>query len=90
MSHLGRPDGKVVSKFSLEPIAKELESLLGRNVLFLKDCVGPDVERECSKANLGCVILLENLRFHIEEEGSVKDESGNKVKYLICHDSKKR
>lgn len=80
MSHLGRPDGKIVAKYSLEPVAKELETLLGKPVTFLKDCVGPEVENVCAHPTKGQVILLENLRFHIEEEGSVKDKEGNKVK----------
>jgi phosphoglycerate kinase len=80
MSHLGRPDGKVVPKFSLAPVAKELERLLSKPVTFLSSCVGPEVEAHCAKASNGEIILLENLRFHIEEEGSVKDESGNKIK----------
>jgi len=82
MSHLGRPDGKVIAKFSLRPIAAELEKLLGRPVRFLTDCVGPEVERTCSAAALkpGDVVLLENLRFHIEEEGKIKNEDGTSVK----------
>ncbi|TPX72299.1 phosphoglycerate kinase [Spizellomyces sp. 'palustris'] len=80
MSHLGRPDGKVVSKYSLKPVAEEVGKLLGRPVTFLDDCVGPKVEEHCAKASNGEVILLENLRFHIEEEGSTKDEQGNKIK----------
>lgn len=80
MSHLGRPDGKVVSKSSLKPVADEVGRLLGKPVTFLDDCVGSKVEEHCAKADNGEVILLENLRFHIEEEGSVKDEAGNKIK----------
>ena len=68
MSHLGRPDGKPSEKFSLKPVAEELEKLLNQKVLFLNDCVGPEV------------VLLENLRFHIEEEGSSKDKDGKKTK----------
>lgn len=79
MSHLGRPDGKVVEKYSLKPVAVELEKLIGRPVTFLNDCVGPDVEDKVEKSSNGQVFLLENLRFHLEEEGSVKDEQGNKV-----------
>nr|CAG8612187.1 5250_t:CDS:10 [Entrophospora candida] len=67
MSHLGRPDGKSNPKYSLKPVAVELSKLLNKDVLFLDDCVGK-------------VILLENLRFHIEEEGSAKDDQGNKIK----------
>ncbi len=72
MSHLGRPDGQKIAKFSLKPVAVELEKLLGRPVTFLDDCVGPAVEAACAKLPPGSVVLLENLRFHIEEEGKVK------------------
>uniref|UniRef100_A0A8D2H8A7 Phosphoglycerate kinase n=1 Tax=Urocitellus parryii TaxID=9999 RepID=A0A8D2H8A7_UROPR len=81
MSHLGRPDGvPMPDKYSLEPVAAELKSLLGKDVLFLKDCVGPEVEKTCANPPAGSVILLENLRFHVEEEGKGKDASGNKIK----------
>ncbi|TFK74285.1 phosphoglycerate kinase [Pluteus cervinus] len=80
MSHLGRPDGKVIDKYSLRPVAAELETLLGKPVTFLTDCVGPDVESAVASATHGSVILLENLRFHIEEEGSVKNKDGTKTK----------
>ncbi|XP_058429156.1 phosphoglycerate kinase 1-like [Marmota monax] len=81
MSHLGRPDGvPMPEKYSLEPVAGELKSLLGRDVTFLKDCVGPEVEKACASPEAGSVILLENLRFHLEEEGKGQDASGNKVK----------
>ncbi|KAJ3830426.1 phosphoglycerate kinase [Lentinula raphanica] len=80
MSHLGRPDGKVIEKYSLKPVAAELESLLSKPVTFLSDCVGPEVESAVSSASPGSVILLENLRFHIEEEGSVKNKDGTKTK----------
>ncbi len=76
MSHLGRPDGQKIAKFSLQPIATELEKLLGRPVTFLADCVGPAIEAACAKLAPGTVVLLENLRFHIEEEGKVKREDG--------------
>ena len=80
MSHLGRPDGKVVEKYSLKPVAEELEKHFGKNVIFLNDCVGPDVENAVNSAPEGSIILLENLRFHIEEEGSVKNKDGTKTK----------
>uniref|UniRef100_A0A8C7TLX2 Phosphoglycerate kinase n=1 Tax=Oncorhynchus mykiss TaxID=8022 RepID=A0A8C7TLX2_ONCMY len=81
MSHLGRPDGNPMpDKFSLKPVAAELKSLLGKDVHFLKDCVGPDVEKACADPAAGSVILLENLRFHVAEEGKGKDASGNKTK----------
>ena len=80
MSHLGRPDGKVVAKYSLEPVSHELSSQLGKPVQFLKDCFGEEVEAAVASAPSGSVILLENLRFHIEEEGSTKDKEGKKIK----------
>ncbi|CAG8712949.1 12667_t:CDS:2, partial [Dentiscutata erythropus] len=82
MSHLGRPNGKPNPKYSLKPVAAELSKLLGsgREVSFLSDCVGPPISEACHKAENGQVILLENLRFHIEEEGSIKDDEGKKIK----------
>lgn len=53
-----------------------------RDVTFLNDCVGPEVESACANPASGSVILLENLRFHIEEEGKGVDASGAKVNYL--------
>ena len=61
MSHLGRPDGQIIQKYSLAPVAKELEKLLGKQILFLDDCVGEHVEEICQSAKDGQVILLENL-----------------------------
>jgi len=72
MSHLGRPNGEVNEEFTLAPVAAELENLLGKPVTFLKDCVGDEVEAACADPAPGTVILLENLRYHIEEEGSKK------------------
>jgi phosphoglycerate kinase len=80
MSHLGRPDGQKNAKYSLKPVVPELEKLLGKSVIFTDDCVGPEVEETVNKASGGQVILLENLRFHAEEEGSSKDADGKKVK----------
>jgi len=80
MSHLGRPNGKKNPKYSLQPVVPELQKLLKRDVTFVDDCVGPQVEETVNKASGGQVILLENLRFHPEEEGSYKDEEGKKVK----------
>ena len=80
MSHLGRPDGQKIAKFSLKPVADELAKLLTKPVKFLDDCVGPAVEAACAPGALkaGDVVLLENLRFHIEEETKVKLEDGSK------------
>jgi phosphoglycerate kinase len=74
MSHLGRPDGECKAKYSLKPVADKLQELLRRPIQFLDDCVGPEVEAACAAIQPGEVILLENLRFHIAEEGKVKDE----------------
>ncbi len=80
MSHLGRPDGQAIGKYSLAPVAEKLAELLGRPVKFLPDCVGAEVERACAALRPGEVVLLENLRFHIEEEGKVKKDDGTSVK----------
>src|SRR6266478_825197 len=80
MSHLGRPDGKKVEKYSLKPVADKCQALLGRPVAFLDDCVGPVVEKACAALKPGEVALLENLRFHIEEEGKIKDEKTGEIK----------
>ncbi|HVQ21481.1 MAG TPA: phosphoglycerate kinase [Terrimicrobiaceae bacterium] len=80
MSHLGRPDGKKVEKYTLKPVAEKLQELLGKPVKFLSDCVGPEVEAACASLKPGEVALLENLRFHIEEEGKVKNKDGTKTK----------
>ena len=79
MSHLGRPDGRAQPNLSLSPVSKELSKLLGRQVDFLEDCVGAEVEARCSDPAAGSVLLLENLRFHSEEEGKGKGEGGEKV-----------
>jgi phosphoglycerate kinase len=80
MSHLGRPNGERNEKFSLGPVAARLSELLGRKVTFLDDCVGKAVESACAALKPGDVVLLENLRFHIEEEGKAKTADGGKVK----------
>lgn len=69
MSHLGRPDGKRVDKYSLKPVARRLEELLQEKVLFVNGCVGADVKSAVSGAREK-VVLLENLRYHAEEEGN--------------------
>src|SRR5712692_4129372 len=68
MSHLGRPDGKVVEKLSLAPAAQRLSALLDRPVEMAADCIGPEVEAQARSLQPGQVLLLENLRFHKEEE----------------------
>uniref|UniRef100_K3WVY5 Phosphoglycerate kinase n=1 Tax=Globisporangium ultimum (strain ATCC 200006 / CBS 805.95 / DAOM BR144) TaxID=431595 RepID=K3WVY5_GLOUD len=79
MSHLGRPDGSVIAKYSMAPVVDVLTEKLQRPITFLKDCVGSEVEAACADPQEGTVILLENLRFHVEEEGKGKDAAGNKV-----------
>jgi len=77
---LGRPDGHANLKYTLKPVADELEKLLNRPVKFLSDCVGAEVEAACANPEPGTVILLENLRFHVEEEGKGVDANGAKIK----------
>jgi phosphoglycerate kinase len=67
-SHLGRPKGKPEPKYSLKPVAAHLSELLGKTVQFAPDCVGAEVEKMVSGLKDGDVLLLENLRFHAEEE----------------------
>jgi len=69
-SHLGRPKGKPDPKYSLAPVAARLEELLGQPVPLLPDCVGPDVEASVRALGPAKVVLLENLRFHAEEEAN--------------------
>ncbi len=68
MSHLGRPDGKVVDKLRLAPVAQRLSELLGKPVQTASDSIGPEVEAQAKALQPGQVLLLENLRFHKEEE----------------------
>jgi len=72
-SHLGRPKGKPDPRFSLKPVATRLEELLGRPVPLLPDCVGPEVSAAVAALKPGDVVLLENLRFHQEEEANDPD-----------------
>lgn len=67
-SHLGRPDGPEDTKFSLKPVAKELEKLLEHKVTFVNECIGDDVKQATDAMQPGDIVLLENLRFHAEEE----------------------
>ena len=70
MAHLGRPKGKVTPKYSLAPVAKHLATLLGAPVAFASDCVGAEAEAKAAALPPGGVLLLENLRFHAEEEAN--------------------
>lgn len=67
-SHLGRPKGKAAPEFSLKPIARRLSRLLGKEVTMAPDCIGAEVKKLIEDCQPGCVVLLENLRFHAEEE----------------------
>ncbi|WP_019851462.1 phosphoglycerate kinase [Desulfitobacterium sp. PCE1] len=67
-SHLGRPKGKPDPKYSLAPVAKRLSELLNRPVSIAPDCIGPEVEKEVAQLHEGEVLLLENVRYHEEEE----------------------
>ena len=80
MSHLGRPDGAPNPKFSMAPVLPTLQERLGRPVKFLPECVGATTEAACADPALGSVFLLENLRFHVEEEGKGVNAAGEKVK----------
>jgi phosphoglycerate kinase len=73
MSHLGRPDGKVVDKLRLAPVAQRLSELLYRPVLISSDSIGPEVEAQVQALQPGQILLLENLRFHKEEEKNNPD-----------------
>jgi phosphoglycerate kinase len=68
MSHLGRPKGQVVETMRLTPVAQRLSELLGRPVIMATECIGPEVEKQAQSLQPGQVLLLENLRFHKEEE----------------------
>src|SRR5215467_10002205 len=72
-SHLGRPKGGPDAKYSLKPVAKKLEEMLGKSIAFAEDCVGSDAEAKSKALKDGDVLLLENVRFHAEEE---KNEEG--------------
>jgi len=80
MSHLGRPDGTVQEKYSMKPVVPYLEKIAGKPITFLPACVGPETEAACADPAPGSIILLENVRYHVEEEGKGVDAEGNKVK----------
>jgi len=68
MSHLGRPKGEVLPEMSLAPVARRLTRFLKKDVILAKDCIGDDVKKLVDGMQPGCIVLLENLRFHPEEE----------------------
>jgi len=81
-SHLGRPKGGPDPKYSLKPAAKKLEELLGKPVAFAADCVGADAESKSKALKDGDVLVLENVRFHAEEEKN--DEAFSKQLAALC------
>jgi phosphoglycerate kinase len=81
-SHLGRPKGERVDKYSLRPVAEHLSELSGKPVAFAEDCTGPQAEEAVAHLNDGDVLLLENLRFHKEEEEN--DEGFSKQLASLC------
>ena len=80
MSHLGRPKGKVNEKFSLLPVFKELSQLIDNKVTFASDCIGSEAQEKANALGDGEVLLLENLRFHAEEEANDPDFSAEIAK----------
>jgi len=81
MSHFGRPEGKVVEEMRLGPVQKRLGEFLGMEIKLATDCIGPEVENLVNKLNSGEILLLENLRFHPEEEAN-DDEFAKKLAAL--------
>jgi len=80
-SHLGRPKGKTIAQLSLAPVAKRLSRLIDKQVLIARDCIGRGVEKMAQELLPGCVLMLENLRFHKEEESN-DDEFAKKLAVL--------
>ncbi|MDO8785445.1 MAG: phosphoglycerate kinase, partial [Syntrophales bacterium] len=72
-SHLGRPKGRVVPELSLAPVARRLSRLLGKDVHMAEDCIGEEVRKQVADMRPGCIMLLENLRFHPGEEVNADD-----------------
>ncbi len=89
MSHLGRPKGKVNPKYTLKPVADRLAQLLGQDVKFAPDCIGEEVEKLANNLKSGEVLLLENLRFHPEEEANdpVFAEKLSKIADIYVNDA---
>jgi phosphoglycerate kinase len=81
-SHMGRPEGKVITKLSLSPVAKRFSRLLQKEVKFAPDCIGPEVHAMVNEMQEGDVLLLENLRFHRGEQEN--DESFAKELSSLC------
>jgi len=73
LSHLGRPNGKIIEDLRLDPVAKRLKELLNKEIIKLDDCIGEDIEERINNIESGEIILLENLRFYKEEENNDSD-----------------
>ncbi|WP_027178725.1 phosphoglycerate kinase [Maridesulfovibrio bastinii] len=84
MAHLGKPKGKVVDELSLAPIAARLGELLGMDVPLAPDCIGPEVEKMASNLKPGQIMMLQNLRFHAEEQGKTPEDRGDFGKKLAA------
>lgn len=84
-SHNGRPNGRVVDALSLRPVAKLLPKLLNRDVIFVDNCVGSEVESEAKYLRTGDILLLENLRFHKGEEDNDKQFAKDLAALADCY-----
>ncbi|MBN8525333.1 MAG: phosphoglycerate kinase [Planctomycetes bacterium] len=90
LSHLGRPDGEKKAKYSLKPVADKLQELIKKPVQFVDDCVGPKAEGAAAALKPGQILLLENVRFYIEEEGKItKKDKATGTEEKIKADPKK-
>ncbi|PIE83896.1 MAG: phosphoglycerate kinase [Bacteroidia bacterium] len=76
LSHRGRPKGKVVESLSLQRVLRTLEALVGKHVDFAPDCIGEETLAQTQRLRDGDILLLENVRFHAEDEGKVKRQEG--------------
>ncbi len=84
-SHLGRPKGKPDPAFSLLPVARHLSELTGKQVKFANDCIGPEAKKVVDSAKKGDIVLLENLRFHAEEEANDQAFSKSLAELADCY-----
>ncbi len=80
-SHLGRPKGQPVEKYSLAPVAQHLSALLGKPVAFSGDCIGEPAKTASAALQAGDVLLLENLRFTLRKRRTMKVSRGNSLRY---------
>ena len=85
VSHLGRPKGERKPEYSLEPVSKVLEKLIGRKVFFADDCIGEEVEKEVSKMKNGDILLLQNVRYYKEEKKNNEDFAKKLAKLADIH-----